>query len=130
MRAALIQGIEATGMSVAVLATAERPLAIVVDDDASVRDALGELNLERIARWANQTRSQFDADYGLLIGPFPAPGSDGKVQLAVATADVVLPITIPYTGHPDILKARMAKCALNLLRLKLSQPESTSAPQS
>jgi nicotinamide-nucleotide amidase len=78
----------------------------------------GEGNLQRVAHWAGQARSQFAADYGLLIGPFPE-NSDDKVTLALDTIEEVIPIAIPFTGHPDILKARMAKCALNLLRLKL-----------
>jgi hypothetical protein len=80
----------------------------------------GEANLERIARWANQTRSQFNADYALLIGPFPPADGDGRVQLALATDDSVIPIAIPFAGHPDILKARMAKCGLNMVRLTLA----------
>lgn len=83
------------------------------------REAFGEASQERIALWAKQTRTQFNADYALLIGPFPEANSDGKVQLAVAIDDKVIPVAIPFTGHPDILKARMAKCGLNLLRLTL-----------
>jgi nicotinamide-nucleotide amidase len=83
------------------------------------REGFGEANLERISHWANQARSQFNADVALLTGSFPQANSDGKVQLAVAIDDKVIPVAIPFTGHPDILKARMAKCGLNMLRLKL-----------
>jgi nicotinamide-nucleotide amidase len=83
------------------------------------REAFGEANRERMTHWASQIRSQFNADYALLIGPFPEANSDGKVQLAVATDDKLIPLAIPFTGHPDILKARMAKSGLNLLRLTL-----------
>lgn len=83
------------------------------------REAFGEANGKRIAHWASETRSRFSADYALLIGPFPEVNSDGKVPLAVASNDQVVPIGIPFTGHPDILKARMAKCGLNMLRLTL-----------
>lgn len=82
-------------------------------------EAFGEANRERMTHWANQSRSQFNADYALLIGPFPEAASDGKVQLAVATDDKLIPVAISFTGHPDILKARMAKSGLNLLRLTL-----------
>jgi nicotinamide-nucleotide amidase len=84
------------------------------------REAFGEVTPDRIARWANQARSQLGADYALLIGPFPEANSEGKVQLAVATEDKVIPIAIAFTGHPDILKARTGKSGLNLLRLTLS----------
>ena len=85
------------------------------------RETFGEADLERVARCAQQTRHQLKADYALLVGPFPAVTSSdpGKVALAVASADEVIPMGIPFTGHPDILKARIAKSGLNLLRLKL-----------
>jgi len=82
-------------------------------------ETFGTVDAANVARWTTQVRSQFCADHAILVGPFPEAGSDARVQLAVATDDKVIPIAIPYTGHPEILKARMAKSALNLLRLTL-----------
>lgn len=83
------------------------------------RKAFGDSITDGIAHWGSQIRKQFHADYVLLVGPFPLPESDEKVQLAVATDDEVVPLAMAFTGHPDILKARMAKSGLNLLRLTL-----------
>lgn len=84
------------------------------------RAAFGEPNPKRIAQWASETRNRFSADYVLLVGPFPEANSDEKVALAVAIGNQMVPLTVPFTGHPDILKARMAKSGLNLLRLTLA----------
>lgn len=69
-------------------------------------------------------RERFQADYALVIGPFPdtAAGATvgaepGHVLVAVAGPNGVVGRAFPFTGHPEILKPRAAKSALNLLRL-------------
>jgi hypothetical protein len=48
------------------------------------------------------------------------------VALAVAAHNDPLAMSIPFTGHPDILKSRMAKSALNLLRLRMLRGATTT----
>jgi nicotinamide-nucleotide amidase len=69
-----------------------------------------------------QVRSMFASDYVLFIGPFP-DSPDGDVQLALVSADDVISLTTPFTGHPDILKARIAKSGLNLVRRSIRSRE-------
>ena len=63
------------------------------------------------------------ADIGLAIGPLPGSDSSptNKETIAVALAHDAgtLRREFPFTGHPEILKPRAAKQALNLLRLHL-----------
>ena len=68
---------------------------------------------------AEVARRNADADFGLSVGPFPAR-DEGDVHFGLAVRDQrPLSISSPFTGHPDILKARAVKQALNLLRKKL-----------
>ncbi len=78
---------------------------------------------EPLARWlAEQVRTQFSADYGLVVGPWPADAGDlsqSHVPIALATAEGVQCRAHRTAGHPELLQARAAKQALNLLRLEL-----------
>lgn len=64
---------------------------------------------------AQAARERFGADFALAIGPLPPVGQN--LQIAIAGPPGVVPREIPFTGHPDILKPRAAKQALNLVRL-------------
>lgn len=68
-------------------------------------------------------REQFGADYALSIGPLPTSDVAGEepaeFYYALATPDEVILRTGSTAGHPEILKDRAAKQALNLLRLEL-----------
>ena len=68
-------------------------------------------------------RRQFDADYGLAVGPFPVDGVQDSVPqpvaLALASAEGVQRKEIPFGIHPALTRIYYAKHALNLLRLKL-----------
>jgi len=68
-------------------------------------------------------RRQFDVDYGLAVGPFPADSvQDGvpqPVALALASAEGVQRKEIPFGIHPALTRIYYAKHALNLLRLAL-----------
>lgn len=83
----------------------------------------GPHSRELVTAMAQQCRAQFNTDYGLALGAFPqsdAVGREpGQVAYAVAAADTVEARTSPFAGHPEILKPRAAKQALNLLRKKL-----------
>ncbi|QDU25574.1 Putative competence-damage inducible protein [Anatilimnocola aggregata] len=73
---------------------------------------------------AQAARERFGSDYALVIGPFPPAvhmsAEPGSVVLAVAGPGGVATRAVPFTGHPDILKPRAAKQALNLLRLAIA----------
>lgn len=74
-------------------------------------------------------RERLRADYAIAVGPFPVGTSSaapGSVALAVAAHNDPLAMSIPFTGHPDILKSRMAKSALNLLRLRMLRGATTT----
>ena len=81
----------------------------------------GQVVTEREA-W-DDMRSMPVADYCLLIGPQPSADSAGQAagSLPVVLVDHGEPTRreMTYGGHPDILKSRSAKQALNLLRLRL-----------
>jgi len=90
-------------------------------------------NREELLAWLRNTQNGFETDYALAIGPFPsgregeAPAEPstaqshdaGEVLLAVAAEGKIVAKSIPFFGHPDILKARIAKSGLNMLRLML-----------
>ncbi|MGB6044872.1 MAG: CinA family nicotinamide mononucleotide deamidase-related protein [Pirellulales bacterium] len=70
---------------------------------------------------AEGCRAQFAADFGLAISPIPLPGeSDSNEPLeyffALAFEDRVIVKSATTAGHPDIVRDRAAKQALNLLR--------------
>lgn len=76
-----------------------------------------------VARLATAVRAEFSADYGLAIGPFPVADSatqtPGNLEIVLAARDGLHRMTFPFAGHPDILRSRAAKQALNFLRLRL-----------
>ena len=85
-----------------------------------VNPASPEAVAERMAR---ACCALFDADYALAVGPFPdrdGPGQEpGRVGLALAAGSAVQTHAPWFAGHPDILAARVAKQALDLLRREL-----------
>jgi nicotinamide-nucleotide amidase len=75
-------------------------------------------------KWiADAARLDGSADYALAIGPFPTSDTEssqaGQLHFALATASDTIHKAVPFAGHPDILRARAVKQALNLLRLTL-----------
>lgn len=95
-------------MSVAASTTAERPLAIVVDDEEPVRDALGELlNSVGIDSMAfASAREMLDAELpdrpGCLILDVRMPGLSGiDLQDHLVREGTRIPIVF-LTGHGDI----------------------------
>jgi nicotinamide-nucleotide amidase len=77
----------------------------------------------RAEQMAASCREVFGADYGLAVGELPRADSNAtepaKLWFAVASESGTTSVSAPYIGHPDILKARGGKQALNLLRLTL-----------
>jgi nicotinamide-nucleotide amidase len=75
---------------------------------------------------AKVCREKFDSDYGLSVGQLPIvdpqTAEPPLLYFAVAGPEKVTVKSSPYAGHPDILKMRGGKQALNLLRLVLLHP--------
>ncbi len=77
---------------------------------------LPERDLAR--QFAKVSRERAQTDYTLVIGRYPEqPG--GRVAFGLATPAGVEVKQVVYAGHPDILKERNIKQALDWLRLKL-----------
>lgn len=76
-----------------------------------------------VEQMATGCREVFDADYGLAVGEVPSVDSTAaepaKLWFAVASDAGTTALSTSYVGHPDILKARGGKQALNLLRMTL-----------
>ncbi len=70
-------------------------------------------------------RTAWQADYALCVGPFPEPAPPGVAppcfHVALAGPDGLLTKSPRYAGHPDILRIRAAKQALDFVRLALLQ---------
>lgn len=91
------------------------------------------VGVEEILGGTQVTRECFHSDFALGVGPFPGsqayepvkPTSESArqdvehVAIAIASQEGVRIVTTPFWGHPDILRARIAKTALNELRLTL-----------
>ena len=76
------------------------------------------------AQLAETCRQLFQADFGLALGPWPErPGDEHgeSVPFAVASSRGTIARSASTAGHPEILQARAAKQALNLLRLALAE---------
>jgi hypothetical protein len=72
---------------------------------------------------AASLRQQFGADLGLAASDFPAaagpPASPGSFVVALASDHAVEVGSVPYAGHPGLLRAFSAKRALDFVRLAL-----------
>ncbi len=110
----------------------------ILHDLVAVRPSSGTPDQARtmkalVEQTAAACREQFGADYGLAVGDLPSAvsssqsvgggvssgGEPPQLWCALATDRGVKAVAAPYIGHPDILKARGGKQALNLLRLAL-----------
>jgi nicotinamide-nucleotide amidase len=71
---------------------------------------------------AQHVRKTWGADYGLAVGRYPrqaAGAAPTPVALALASAEGVRTLAAPFGGHPQVAPVRVAKQALNLVRLHL-----------
>jgi nicotinamide-nucleotide amidase len=75
--------------------------------------------------WSDDNPPVHGADYSLTVGPRPPIDEIGEqpgsmfIYLFDAGIEKVIRKEFKYTGHPEILRPRAAKQALNLLRLHL-----------
>lgn len=99
--------------------TLERGLGI----DAKLIEQQGVNSQAVVAAMAEAACRQSGADYGLAIGPFPSSDSStqepGTMQIALDTPHEAHAREFVFAGHPEILKPRAGKQALDLLRLTL-----------
>jgi nicotinamide-nucleotide amidase len=76
-----------------------------------------------VAAMAQACREKLGADYGLAVGKLPIvnlqDAEPPRLHFAVTGPKGTKAKASPYVGHPDILKTRAAKQALNFLRLIL-----------
>jgi nicotinamide-nucleotide amidase len=72
---------------------------------------------------ADRSWSETSADYVLVISPQPQADSPttapGNLSILLRHDDQTIRKAFPFVGHPEILRPRAAKQALNLLRLHL-----------
>lgn len=72
---------------------------------------------------AEENRQLLGSDWCLAVGAFPASDAEdqppGDLQLALAGPQGSVSRLTAFAGHPDLLKHRAAKQALDLLRLHL-----------
>ncbi|MCH5374840.1 MAG: CinA family nicotinamide mononucleotide deamidase-related protein [Planctomycetes bacterium] len=82
-----------------------------------------ENSAEAMTGIAQRCRQQFQTDWALVVGPFPESdaggGTPGDLHLALSGAEGLTARSTTFAGHPDLLKHRAVKLALDLLRLKL-----------
>lgn len=68
-----------------------------------------------VAEMAKHCRVLFETDFGIAVGSL----RDHAVEIAVSSASGASTSTISVVGNPAIRQSRMAKAALNKLRLRL-----------
>jgi nicotinamide-nucleotide amidase len=80
-------------------------------------------SLKELEEGARQLQTRLQSDCTLAVGKHPGGTSSSAEPNQVAITTIVgakcTSTTVPWSGHPAILKARIAKSALNLLRLQL-----------
>ncbi|MBS0209593.1 MAG: CinA family nicotinamide mononucleotide deamidase-related protein [Planctomycetes bacterium] len=79
-------------------------------------------------RLATAAREAWGTDYALIVGPARvlagAAGEAGDVPLALATRDRAKARTVSLAGHSALIRPRLAKQALDFLRLAQLNPAS------
>jgi nicotinamide-nucleotide amidase len=92
--------------------------------DTGLQQTFGEL--------AVQTRARFGCDLGLAFGVYPSEsemserGQTFDIVYALATRDGLLLESRSIAGHPEVIIARIAKTALDIVRLKLNAIDARS----
>jgi nicotinamide-nucleotide amidase len=73
--------------------------------------------------WREDSLPRLTGDLVLAVGPRPVADSPttapGNIQVLIQDGHRLVRQEYPYAGHPEILRPRAAKQALNLLRLHL-----------
>jgi nicotinamide-nucleotide amidase len=85
---------------------------------AEVIEQFGTSSAETARAMAEHCRQQMQSDYALAVSAIPT-GEAETFFLALATPHETIVRSARTIGHPDILRPRSAKQALDLLRLTL-----------
>lgn len=89
------------------------------------RGAAGQIAAQTVSRSAEECRTRLRADWGLAVGDCSrledreTDAAAPVVHIALAGRDGARAIELNVAGDPAIVNSRVAKSALNLLRLKL-----------
>jgi nicotinamide-nucleotide amidase len=79
-----------------------------------------ESDCESFIRESLEEWEGLNATYKLVTGPFPSDKEGhGRITIALEGQGQIHFRSFPFAGHPEILRPRAAKQALNLLRLHL-----------
>lgn len=103
------------------IVSTDAALAAALEVPAAAISQHTSISGEVASAMAEACRKRFGADYGLAVGRFPPfePESPEPAFLALASSKGVQVKSLPFAGHPDLLKIYFAKQALNLVRLAL-----------
>lgn len=85
-------------------------------------ETLAPTSRETAAALAENGARALGADWCLATAAYPefaSTAEPNRLAMAIAHGAEAVEQSVPYTGHPAILKPRAAKQALNFLRLKL-----------
>ena len=89
-------------------------------DQSQVAASIDLCSESAARQMAKMARAEFEADYGLAVSDFPDHDDDsGQFHLALASTSGVESVARRFAGHPEMLRERSAKQALDLLRLTL-----------
>jgi nicotinamide-nucleotide amidase len=98
-------------------ATAARVLGVPPQDLA-----VPECSEEFVRLLSAAAKQHSGADYALAVGPFPpaeTAAENGRIHLALATPHELHTRSVRYAAHPAIVQVRVAKQALDFVRLTL-----------
>lgn len=84
-----------------------------------VTDAIGELAEQRWLEQAEEVRTQFSADYGVVIGPMQPVESRASYLVTLVGPDRCAQQEFTHAGHTSLRLNRSIKQVLNFLRLQL-----------
>ena len=84
-----------------------------------VTDATGELAEQRWLEQAEEVRTQFSADYGVVIGPMQPVESRASYLVTLVGPDRCAQQEFTHAGHTSLRLNRSIKQVLNFLRLQL-----------
>jgi hypothetical protein len=84
-----------------------------------VAEASGELAEQRWLEQAEEVRTQFSADYGVVIGPLQPVESRATYLVTLVGPDRCAQQEFAHAGHTSLRLNRSLKQVLNFLRLQL-----------
>jgi nicotinamide-nucleotide amidase len=97
-------------------------LARILPQSEAIAAAEGIFGEEFAGQMASETRTLFDTDLAIALGPFPNLHASPPLPFAFAVASVSKCITksAAHAGHPEFVVQRNCKATMNLLRLEMA----------